>query len=100
MNDKLKENIMYNIEEDQVLMKKSLYKLQGPDDIMNIEVIQVIQGQSDHKFLARPIESIIPLNRPCTVEFYGEADTEEEALKLCIGAIKGKSKEELFPKKD
>ena len=90
---------MYDIEEDQFLAKKAVYLLQGDQQTFTIEVYQVIQGKSEHKFIARPVENAFNFNS-CDDKFYGRSDSEEEALSLCLKLIKGKTKEELFPRKE
>lgn len=89
---------MYNIDDDQLLFKSHQYMLSSTDkdkEKLNFMVGELIQGDSQIKYIAMPIE--YPYNGKLADEkYWGTGNSEKEALNNCLDSIKGVSKSTLF----
>ena len=89
---------MFEVEEGDVLVKVHSYQIQRQQtrELVHIDVFEIIVGKADAKFFAVPMDHPHTFHR-APEKFYGKADTEHEALKKCLTAIRGVSKAEIFP---
>jgi hypothetical protein len=75
---------MYNIGEDELLLRVYKYELLRGEERLRIDVCERIGGTSHHKFMAFPIGL---LGKP-EKEFVGFGETETEALRGCLNRIR------------
>jgi hypothetical protein len=80
---------------DAYLFKVHSYRLQLPDAVIHIDVHEVIHGPSPAKFIAVPMD-MPAMERKALDRFYGEGDTESEALNDCLRRIRDVTRDAIF----
>ena len=75
---------MYNINEDELLLRVYKYEVLRGKESLRIDVCERIGGTSHHKFMAFPIGL---LGKP-EKNFVGFGETETEALRGCLNRIR------------
>lgn len=86
----------YNINDNETLTRTTEYRVVTDSSTLRIKVHEIIQGDAPHRFYAIP-EHPLPLST-VPERFYGKAETEDEALRMCLDNVKGQSKDDIFPK--
>ena len=94
---------MYSLDQGEVLVKVHYYEVHRGEkhEIIHIKVMEFMAGTREDV----PRFAVMPEDYPFTFqrvkpEFIVEADTEGEAIKLCLEKVRGVSKSEIFSEKD
>lgn len=82
---------MFKINEKDMLGKVAPYRLQRPGICFDIDVLEIIAGETTKKFQAIPTRD----NHDAPKEYCGFGESEIDALEKCLTQIKDVSNETL-----
>ncbi|GAB6097679.1 hypothetical protein JCM14469_39330 [Desulfatiferula olefinivorans] len=86
---------MFELNQDDVLTKVSVYHWMSSGRSIHIDVHQTMAGKLAARFVAVP-SMVLVIARP---EYQGIGDTEEEALNDCMEKIRHVDINDIFPRK-